>query len=1051
MVNTLKNLDFIQHQLCLALLCFVVSFAAHSQNEYSYENTRNAYYATLKSQNLSPEEKSQALQKILIQLESAKQQSLKALTLYNLISLAIKQQEQALVLRWQTELEQINQSLQSPPLSFLIEKIEVERDYAARNYLKTIDKGLVLLEKSKNLSIKDKVYSDDVVVQITQIDIASLANILGVSYYVTGNYEAAQDYFLQAFKLYESLDQKTGMSPTLSNLSMISWAQDDFEKAMEYLQQAILISEGLENKRSYLANTMNQGIYYRELGKVDDAIKTLEKVLQHPDITKYPSTKIHTLLSLGNAYIAKNNLKKVKTLANEAVKLSEETNNEYYRYQGEVLLGELNILKREFREGIQRYERALNYYQEKKSKRKETDIYLALSEAFEKSGQIEKALTSFKTYHNMLQELQSAKRQETISKLQAKYDAETKNEKIELLKRENALKETELRSESLQKKSFLILGSLLSVIFILGLMQFYHRKETHRLKAHNLEIAAREKQLNMYSMAFKNTSDAVWICNDSFEIEAVNQAYCECTKKEPDEVIGSTLNFASVNGQDQNMANRLLDIVQNNGSWQGELFDQKSNGTIYPLDLKIETIKDQNGNIINYLGVFRDITEKRRFQEQLLKFATHDDLTGLPNRALLSELAERAVKNAQRNQEFPVLLFVNLDGFKKINDSFGHETGDAIIKFVAERLTNTLREKDIIARMGGDEFCVLATLKEPQIGAATIAKKVLRSFEQNFVIDSNSFKLTASIGIAISPDDANNAQELIRKSDIAMYDAKNAGKNGYSFFEKEMNNEVIARLEHEQKIIEAINQKYFIFYYQPLISIKDSRITGAEALIRWQPTSGRMIFPDEFIPFAEKSGLIEQIDQIVIDKVFEQTAIWEKNGINCGIISINLSAKIFSQSSKLLLLLQKSLEKHQVSANKFKIEITEGMLLQNIEQAIITMSELKTMGFLLAVDDFGTGFSSLNYLKRFPIDILKIDRSFISDMHQSKKDKRIVRSIIDLAHNLELSVVAEGVETLEHLQILAKYDCEEYQGYYFSKPVDTESIVELFKQHKIAS
>ncbi|MGX5201155.1 EAL domain-containing protein [Aliikangiella sp. IMCC44632] len=1008
------------------------------------------FYSTLNDLNLPPEQQRLNLELVLQHAEASPQSPLQQLVVYQLAIFHAKERNFELSHHYLSRLgaEAEADGPDTQVLEFLKNKVNLELMYRQSEYEKLQPLADSLIQQANRMNVKAQPFSFDTEVSITQLDVAEVHNILGVSHYMVGNYELAQQNFLTALNQYQSIEVLHKVAPTLSNLSMISWAQDDFEKALEYLEKAILIAQQTNNTRSYLTNLLNKGIYLRELGKHQESVATFESLLADENIGLFPRIETHVSISLGNVFLENNQWEKSRILAEKGLEMARKTRNEQYIARANVLLGQLALVNKNYSNAEKLLNDALAYYQDKKFKREEADIYQVLSKLAEARNNHQKALAHFIQYHSKVTDLQNESRKQSIAKLQEKFNAKQREQEIAALTSSNTLQKQQLETEKLNRYvSLLVFASALCII-VFGLIFYYQRKVSKRLIRHNFEIQAREKVLTMYSMAFKNSSDAVWICDKHFNIEVVNEAYCKVTRRDANDIVGEKIRFAPVHGQDEHMAERLFKLADENGRWQGEVYDKKANGTVFPLDLKIEVIKNSDGEVEHYLGVFRNIAEKRRVQEQLLKLATHDDLTGLPNRALLSELIGVAFKNAERNKEAPALLFLDLDGFKKINDSFGHQVGDEIIQKVAQRIIVTLRKKDIVSRVGGDEFCVLVELKDPQLGAAIVAKKLLKAFQEPFSINAGVFKLTTSIGIALYPEDATEPQELLRKSDIAMYDAKNEGKNGYRFFEDRMNSHVSSQLAREQQIAQAINQNQFIFYYQPFINISTGKIAGGEALIRWKKPDGKIVFPDEFISFAEKAGLIEQIDHIVIDQVFAQVAHWKQQSqLDCGVISLNLSAKIFSQSNKLISLLSKSLQKHQVNACDFKIEITEGMLLRNIEQAISTMADLKAMGFMLAVDDFGTGFSSLNYLKRFPIDILKIDRTFIMDMHRSKVDRNIVRSIIDLAHNLELSVVAEGVELEEHLDILKKYQCEEFQGYLFSRPVVVEAFEKLLADH----
>ncbi len=388
-------------------------------------------------------------------------------------------------------------------------------------------------------------------------------------------------------------------------------------------------------------------------------------------------------------------------------------------------------------------------------------------------------------------------------------------------------------------------------------------------------------------------------------------------------------------------------------------------------------------------------------------------------------------------------MLLDVDGFKKITDSFGHAIGDRIIQDIAKRLKTILYQRDVVARINGAEFGLLFELNDPQRHATRIAQKVLAIFEQEFEVNDTPYKISASAGMTLIPNDGENVDELLRKTSIALLDVKGVARQAYRFYEPHMNNEAMKQLEQEQKVLNAINNQEFCFYYQPVVNVKTGKITGAEALIRWQQADGTIISPYHFIPLAEQAGFIDQIDHLTIDLVFKQVARWQQSQKNIGTIAINLSASIFTQSEKLLSVLRSKIAEYGISTKLIKVELTESMLLENVDVAIDTMNKLKELGFKLALDDFGTGFSSLNYLKSFPIDILKVDRSFITDMHESETDKNIVDSLISLAHTLNLRVIAEGVETKQHLEILREMNCEEYQGYYYSKPLPVEDYQSL--------
>jgi diguanylate cyclase (GGDEF)-like protein/PAS domain S-box-containing protein len=880
-------------------------------------------------------------------------------------------------------------------------------------------------------------------VYIREEDIAEVNRILGKSYYNTAEYEKAQISFFKSLEYNEKHKNPKKIAGSYNNLSLIMWAKNDFEQAIIYQKKMIQIAQEIHDIEMYLLSLSNHGIYYTALNQLDNAMTYFQEVINHPEVKHHPQLAINTMVALVDVYITVFDLTKAEKVAGQAYDLAVKIDSKHDQAKAKIALASTYQLQNKKEQAITLLKAAASYFNKSKTQRYEVQTYQMLSQIYQAQENWHQAFIYANKHMLLKSEINNEAQKRSISVLQKKHEVQKKQKHIDLLEAENKLNSLTIESAEHQRTLIIFFSISIVIIVFLAVSRYYSRRESAKLKQHNIEIKENEKQLLLLSNAFKNISDAVWITNKNFEIEVVNQAYANLTQRKKSAMVTRQVTFAAVNGQQENHAQKIRLYAEKNGTWKGELYDQKSSGEIYPLELEVLAITDENEEILHYLGVFRDITEKRKIQQKLVKLATHDELTGLPNRTLLNEFIFQSCLNSQHSTKSPAILLIDVNGFRKINDSYGHSIGDEVICAIAQRISDVLYSKDVVARINGAEFCVLAELTNPQRGAAFVSRKILSCFDEVFTINSHLFNISACIGITVYPEDGVTPQELLKKSATAMAEIKRNTPNTYRFFEKSMNNEVAEQLQQEQQIINAIQDDLFHFYYQPLVNTKTGEISGAEALIRKIEKNGAITYPEQFIPFAEKSGLIDKIDRVTIDKTFAQVSIWQEKGLKFGPVAINLSAKIFSQSEKLLMLLTTSLTRYQIPAALIKIEITEGTLLNNIEQAIETMHKIKQLGFKLSLDDFGTGFSSLNYLKQFPIDILKIDRTFIMDMHQSSIDQSIVRSIIDLAQNLDLSVVAEGVELVEHLALLQELNCQEYQGYLYSKPITNDAFEQL--------
>ncbi len=437
--------------------------------------------------------------------------------------------------------------------------------------------------------------------------------------------------------------------------------------------------------------------------------------------------------------------------------------------------------------------------------------------------------------------------------------------------------------------------------------------------------------------------------------------------------------------------------------------------------------------------------ERREAEKRIIEMATHDALTGLPNRHLLQDRIEQALVHDTRSQRQMAVLFIDLDHFKTINDSLGHDIGDLLLKAVAERLLACVRSEDTVARQGGDEFIVVLNSIAESLDAAKVAQKIQDALVQPYYIHKNELHIGGSIGIAVFPDDGANAETLLKNSDVAMYHAKENGRNNYQFFTDELNKSAHERHTLSLDLRYALERNELILYYQPVMDMPDQQLHSVEALLRWRHPEHKLIAPDKFINLAEETGLIIPIGEWVLRTVCAQIKTWQAQGCNVPKVAINLSARQFRDKA-LIKNISHILKETGVEAKHISLEITESMLIDNIEKVVETLHYLNAMGIHISIDDFGTGYSSLSYLKRFPIHTLKIDRSFVRDIATDKNDHTIVATIIAMAHSLGMDVIAEGIETKEQLNLLLAQNCNHYQGYYFSKPVAASEIEHILKK-----
>ncbi len=444
----------------------------------------------------------------------------------------------------------------------------------------------------------------------------------------------------------------------------------------------------------------------------------------------------------------------------------------------------------------------------------------------------------------------------------------------------------------------------------------------------------------------------------------------------------------------------------------------------------------------NHIGQF---VVRKQAEERVRHLAHFDGLTGLPNRSMFNQRAGHALAQARRNAEALAILFIDLDRFKNINDTLGHDAGDRVLEEAAERLRACLRESDTVGRLGGDEFVVLIEELPDPAQVAIVAQKIIAAIARPFALEAQEVHITASIGISTFPDDSQSVEGLMKNADIAMYRAKEQGKNSYRFYSAQMNVHTLERLALESDLRKALERDEFLLHYQPKVDIGSGLIVGMEALLRWQRADGTLVPPAQFIPLAEETGLIVPIGEWVLKTACARNRAWHDLGLPRTRIAVNLSVRQFDKAG-LLQDVARVLAETGLGADSLELEITESMVMRDPENTVSLLNELKAMRIRLSIDDFGTGYSSLAYLKRFPIDSVKIDRSFIQGLPDDGDDAAITQAIIAMAHSLRLKVIAEGVETAEQLGFLREHGCDEMQGYLFSRPLPEAGILRLLRE-----
>ena len=559
--------------------------------------------------------------------------------------------------------------------------------------------------------------------------------------------------------------------------------------------------------------------------------------------------------------------------------------------------------------------------------------------------------------------------------------------------------------------------------------------------------AARE--LRIAAAAFQ-TQEGMVITDSKNIILRVNKAFSKITGYSAEEAVGQKMNLLKSGRHDAAFYADMWQTINATGEWQGELWNRFKNGEVHPQWVSITAVKNDAGKIIDYIGTMTDITARKLAEEEIKHLAYYDPLTQLPNRRLLQDRLNQAMASSNRHQHFSALLFIDLDNFKTLNDSLGHDYGDMLLQQVAQRLSLCIRENDTLARLGGDEFVVLLedmSMHATEAGqqAETVAEKIIVALNHVYLLGSHRYQSTPSIGITLFNDQSEPVEVLLKRADIAMYQAKTAGRNTLRFFDPNMQAMVTARAQLENDLQLALQQQQFKLFFQLQVENSHHAI-GAEALIRWHHPERGLIEPSAFIPVAEETGLILLIGKWVLETACIQLKQWQQNQLTAKLVlSINVSAKQFHQV-EFIQQVQSLIFKYGINPCLLKIELTESVLLKDINETIAIMNALQTLGVQFSLDDFGTGYSSLQYLKKLPLEQLKIDQSFVRDIAVDSSDQAIVRTIIAMAQALDINVIAEGVETDDQCLFLKQHGCSTCQGYLFGKPLPIEQFETLLLQ-----
>ena len=547
------------------------------------------------------------------------------------------------------------------------------------------------------------------------------------------------------------------------------------------------------------------------------------------------------------------------------------------------------------------------------------------------------------------------------------------------------------------------------------------------------------ERLRQAAAVFDCTREGVLVTDARGLIVHVNRAFMAITGYRREDVMGQQPSLFKSGRHSSSFYQQMFQTLERTGEWSGEIWNRRKSGEIYPQWQTIRVIHDDHGQLSHYVAVFSDITAIKDSEHELAHLAHHDPLTGLPNRLLFTDRAEQALASAQVHKRGCALLLLDLDHFKHINDSLGHNVGDQLLKQVSERLAGLFGPGVTLARLGGDEFAVLVESCPQVVQAAALAQRILDAMREPFIFDGHQLFISASIGISLFPSDALSAEQLLRNADSALFKAKSVGREGYALYTEELTAHAQNRVEIASELRRALEQQELRVYYQPVHDLHSSRLIGVEALVRWQHPERGLVPPVEFIPIAERTGLIADIDAWVMDQACRQMCQWLADGVQLSFIAINVSSRLFARR-ELYEQVAQVLHTTGLDPAFLELEVTESAVMEDPEVALEQLHRLRELGLRLAIDDFGTGYSSLLRLKRLPVQKLKIDQGFVAGLPWDEDDAAIVRVVIALAKSMGMQVHAEGIEQVEQARFLLEQGCDMGQGYWFGRPMPAQDI-----------
>jgi len=557
-----------------------------------------------------------------------------------------------------------------------------------------------------------------------------------------------------------------------------------------------------------------------------------------------------------------------------------------------------------------------------------------------------------------------------------------------------------------------------------------------------------EEKLRLAAQVFESSKDAIFICDNKNKIVSINHAFTKITGYEADEIIGKNPKVLQSGRHDKDFYHLFWADLLSKGYWKGEIWNRRKSGETFPEWLSISLVHDDAHEISHYIAIFSDITDIKSSEAHIEFLANYDPLTQLPNRRLFIDRLDQAIKTASREKTQLAVLFFDLDHFKTINDSLGHNIGDKILIEVAARLSECMREIDSVSRLSGDEFAAVITDITDISDVIKVVKKIIVAIRAAFKINDYELHVTISTGISVYPNDGENYEILLKNADTAMYCAKHSGRDSFEFFSASMSSQALERLSLEGSLRKAVENEELLIYYQPQIEVNTGKIVGMEALLRWPHPHLGMVDPETFIPLAEETGLIISIGKWILAEACRQNKAWQDQGLITVPVAINVSSVQFRQHN-IMDLVQTALSETGLKPQYLELELTESLLMDCAEYNVTLLQKFQQLGVKLSIDDFGTGYSSFSYLSRFPINKLKIDQPFCAGIPENKSNASVVSAIISLAHDLGMTVIAEGVEEEKQLNFLEARQCDEVQGFIFSQPVPADEMEALLKQGHI--